>query len=666
MALAPVVLDDLDWKAMVEAIRRRIPAASDGAWTLHAPVDPGITLLELFAWQLEQRLYRMDQAPEALTRGLLALAGTRTRRTRCAHTVLQVVAGQATLVPRRTEFMLVGAEPPMVYSTRTPLAMLKPLPDGLRLWVGERERSNELRQGRVIRLLPREGEGEETRIELLLAQPPAAGDGQAWFGLSLQLRTATGIAPQWSPDAVAGVPPPTAVEWSYPAGGGRLKPFAVDDGTGGLRRSGVVRLRIPPDWQAEPGGAYAIHLRATAADFSAPPRLVALEPNAVIARHARATPLREERAEWLPLAGNVIRLDAHAADEADRGVPPLESACVLALRERDGQWHAWRAALSLHASGPTQRVFVVDRERAQLRFGDGLRGRLPVLSSEPGPNIRYRYVVGGGSAGTVGPSVRGAAAEPDWEAPGGIMARSLTASLGGGEAETLQQARDRTTAALRAPARAVTADDFVDLARSTPGVAVRRAHAAIGRHPGQPCLAVPGAVTVYVLPDAPREDVDPELVEDAFVPAPQPDAGLLAAVRARLDAARLLTTELFVSAPTYRAIGLRAVLQGDVHDPAQLREVVRERLQRFLDPLVGGDDADGWPFGEPVRASVMLREVQAAAGRQARVLEVAIGIDGGEPAERCRAIEIGPHELVWLQGLDLRFQRGATAVEGLR
>lgn len=666
MALAPVVLDDLDWKTMVEAIRRRIPAASDGAWTLHAPVDPGITLLELFAWQLEQRLYRMDQAPEDLTLALLALAGTRPRRTRCAHTVLQVLSDQPTLVPRRTEFTLAGAEPAVVYSTRTRLAVLKLLPDGLRLWVGAQERSADLRRGRVIRLLPGAGEGDETRIALRLASPPAAGDGKAWFGLFLHLRTAARIAPQWSPEAVPAVPPPSTVEWSYPAGGGQRKVFAVDDGTGGLRRSGVVRLRIPSDWQPEPDGSYAIHLRAAAEGFSAPPRLVAVEANAVIARHARATERQEQRAEWLPLAGNVVRLDAGAADQADRGVPPLETACALALRERDGQWHAWWPVPSLHASGPDRRAFVVDRARALLRFGDGLRGRLPVLSTGPGPNIRFRYVVGGGPAGTVGPSMRGPSAGPDWESPGGLAARSLVASLGGSEAETLQEASDRTAAMLRRPTRAVTANDFVELARGTPGVAVRRAHAAIGRHPGQPCLAVPGAVTVYVVPDVPREEVDADLVEDAFVPAPRPDAGLLAAVRARLDAARLVTTELFVSAPTYRGVGLRAVLQGDVHDPARLRERIHDRLRRFLDPLVGGDEGEGWPFGEPVRASVMLREVQAAAGREARVLEVAIGIDGREPAESCRAVEIGPHELVWLRTLELQFRRGAAAVEGLR
>ena len=41
MALDPIKLDDLTWNEMVVAIRRRIPAASGGQWTLHAPVDPG-------------------------------------------------------------------------------------------------------------------------------------------------------------------------------------------------------------------------------------------------------------------------------------------------------------------------------------------------------------------------------------------------------------------------------------------------------------------------------------------------------------------------------------------------------------------------------------------------------------------------------------------------
>jgi hypothetical protein len=57
MAIPQITLDDLTWADLSAAARGRIPAGSNGRWTLHAPVDPGITLLELHAWLLEQRLY---------------------------------------------------------------------------------------------------------------------------------------------------------------------------------------------------------------------------------------------------------------------------------------------------------------------------------------------------------------------------------------------------------------------------------------------------------------------------------------------------------------------------------------------------------------------------------------------------------------------------------
>src|SRR5262245_51269631 len=75
MTLQALHLDDLGWRAMVDAIRGRIAGVSEEEWTLHAPVDPGVTLLELFAYLLEQRIYWLDQVPDALINGLIALLG---------------------------------------------------------------------------------------------------------------------------------------------------------------------------------------------------------------------------------------------------------------------------------------------------------------------------------------------------------------------------------------------------------------------------------------------------------------------------------------------------------------------------------------------------------------------------------------------------------------
>src|SRR5690242_3621551 len=68
-----LTLDDLTWNDLVDVGRRAVPAASDGQWTLHAPVDPGITLMELFAAQLEQRLFTLDRVPDTLVRAVLRL-----------------------------------------------------------------------------------------------------------------------------------------------------------------------------------------------------------------------------------------------------------------------------------------------------------------------------------------------------------------------------------------------------------------------------------------------------------------------------------------------------------------------------------------------------------------------------------------------------------------
>ena len=66
MALPELSLADLGWDDLVGLARRRIAAVTRGEWTLHAPVDAGMTMVELFAWLLEQRVFWLDQVPDAV------------------------------------------------------------------------------------------------------------------------------------------------------------------------------------------------------------------------------------------------------------------------------------------------------------------------------------------------------------------------------------------------------------------------------------------------------------------------------------------------------------------------------------------------------------------------------------------------------------------------
>src|SRR3954454_9376688 len=63
MPLTLPKLDDRSYADLLEEARTLIPSL-DPAWTDHNPTDPGITLIELFAWLAEMLIYRADQVPD--------------------------------------------------------------------------------------------------------------------------------------------------------------------------------------------------------------------------------------------------------------------------------------------------------------------------------------------------------------------------------------------------------------------------------------------------------------------------------------------------------------------------------------------------------------------------------------------------------------------------
>jgi hypothetical protein len=163
----------------------------------------------------------------------------------------------------------------------------------------------------------------------------------------------------------------------------------------------------------------------------------------------------------------------------------------------------------------------------------------------------------------------------------------------------------------------------------------------------------PGSVTVYAAPYSTD-------------PAPQPDPGALQAARARLESARLIGTEMFVEGPRYRQISLLVELQGTPADPSSLRNIIVTGLQTFLNPLTGGDDKTGWPFGDAVSPSALLRQAQDAAGDGIAVVSVAIGIDGAPPTQTCVDVAIGPDDLVTLTNVEVGLSAGPAFSGGLQ
>lgn len=690
MPLQPVQLDTLDWDQMVTAIRTRIVPDSRGKWTLHAPVDPGITLLDLFAWLLDQRIYWMAQTPDALMLAVLSLLGVTPLGAQVAVTLFQL---QDSAVPPRNLpvapagmlLQLKNSDPPLVFTLDDGISVL-PLATGAvpGLTVNGVDRSRDLQQGRVVPLIATGASASEVAITVALSAPLNAVAPGQFFSLMIDLDTPGDLADdirgdipaEWTAEAVADIPVAASLTWSYAStngGTGTFAAAAIHDGTAGLRRPGIVRLPLPTDWQPEPAAAgaavttYKVVLQIESATFTSPPRLQAVQFNVALGHHSWSRTKAPTTMGWRPLPGNVVSLSAAASDSNLVEYPPIEATVQVQVTEQGQAASGWQYVNGFSFAGPLDRVFAVDRVHSQISFGNGLNGHLPVVDPTVASSISVTYAAGGGLDGNVGQGCV-------WSAEPGrtidpypmFTAVNLAAGEGGADSETLESALERAAAGLDERDRAVSKTDYENLVLSTPGVDFRRAYAAVGYNADFPCTPMPGFVTVFAVPYAPRVQTDGDAAAEAFVAAPQPDAGALEAAQARLDAGRLIGGQVVVVGPSYRAVWLDVLVAVSVPLATSVRQALITALQTFLDPLVGGADGSGWPFGAPLRPSALLQAAQESLGDSGDVQSVGIRLKGMTAAQSCQDVVIEPYELPVLQHVQIRTQARAAMAGGLR
>ena len=71
---------------------------------------------------------------------------------------------------------------------------------------------------------------------------------------------------------------------------------------------------------------------------------------------------------------------------------------------------------------------------------------------------------------------------------------------GGAAAQTIDQAAGGADQLVESSGRAVTLNDYEQLAENTPGTRIARVTAIANMHPDFPCFSAPGMITVIVLP----------------------------------------------------------------------------------------------------------------------------------------------------------------------
>jgi predicted phage baseplate assembly protein len=232
------------------------------------------------------------------------------------------------------------------------------------------------------------------------------------------------------------------------------------------------------------------------------------------------------------------------------------------------------------------------------------------LSKIPARGARIRVErmrVGGGDAGNLGPGAL-AQVQPPFTPVAKLKALQPLRATGGRDAETLEEAEKRIPALFRHRDRAVTADDYEQLAFTTPGVRVGRVEVLPlfkphGRRPN-----VPGVVSVMALPfragfEAPYPRIDRPFIETVFK---------------RLNERKPLGTELYVIGCEY----IQLALTVGIDNPGGKEETntaVKEALKRYLYCLApGGPQGRGWPLGRTVKR----RELEIVVSRVDGVMGV--------------------------------------------
>ncbi|HEX2088298.1 MAG TPA: putative baseplate assembly protein [Solirubrobacteraceae bacterium] len=610
MTLADVRLDDRDFQSLVDEARRRIAETCPG-WNEHNVSDPGITLIEQFAWMTDLLLYRVNRIPERVHLELLALLGVRLRPAEAARALVRFRLAASAAAPVHipagsTQVATVAAPPsaPLVFAVAEPVT----IPD-LRLAAMVLTRSGVARSLPVVDgvVQPPEDDravfGAPPRPNDAIALGFAAALGHLTIEVDIEATVAEG----------AGIRPASPPwEWEVAQEDGEWVPAHVlRDDTGGFNYgSGIVELQLPPRSGELTMGEHRLHwvrCRLAAPDDADPGRSGYAHAPALDRLSVRVTgalvPVEHAGVEEGEVLGHSDGTPGQTFHVRHRPALPLADGDVLEVWDAQRmEWDPWELREGFDASGPDDRHFAFDPVTGTVELGPAVRvpggwRRLGAVPPE-GTELRMRrYRHGGGIAGNVKADALTVLRTP---VAGIDSVTNPEPARDGFEAESPAAARARVGATLAVRERAVTAKDVEQLVRAASPLVAR---VRCGTPP--PGKAIPVRILPHV-PGDPARQLEPE----ELVPTEE----MLADVARHLDDRRVLGTRLHVTPVALRGATVATQVRIGAHaESGDVVSAVAAALYRFVNPLVG-PDGDGWPFGRALEVAELDVLVRAVPG----------------------------------------------------
>ncbi|WP_329277764.1 putative baseplate assembly protein [Streptomyces sp. NBC_01451] len=640
MALPSPNLDDRRFQQFVDDAKRYIQQRAP-EWTDHNVSDPGVTLVETVAHMADQIVYRLNRVPEKNHLAFLDLVGITLFPPSAARTDvtfwLSAPQEETVLLPPGTEAatLRTESEEAVVFATERELAVVPC------------ELGHLVVQGNGVPVADRTADLTEGKDVLCFTEAPSPGDCML-FGLTAAVpHCAVALDLDSRVDGVGVDPRQPPLLWEAWTEDGWAACEVDRDGTGGLNRPGEVVLHVPGGHTlSRTGGREAGWLRCRVTEplnnqpfYTTSPTIRSAEAftmgGTTRAVHAE-TVYDEALGESTGLPGQRLRL-ANAPVVGDD--PPL----LLQSAAGPEGWTDWQVVPHFSASAADDRHLTLDAATGEIAFGPAVRepdGTLRQYGAVPpkGAVLRARrYRTGGGRAGNV---ARGAVQVLRSSIPYVSEVVNREAARGGVDGETVEEAKVRAPITLRAQERAVTLRDYEELARrAAPETArITCLEGDEGEHGSY-------AVRVLVVPQA-VPDPGGRLRFEQLVPG---DA-LLQRITRHLDERRLIGTRLAVGPPFYQGVTVVATVHAFRGvDTDRVRRKAHDALYRHLDPLTGGTDGKGWPFGRPVQSGEVFAVLQRVPGVEL-VDEVQLHPADpltGKRGEATNRIDLAPPSLVF-------------------
>lgn len=608
MPLPTPQLDNRSFQDIFAEARSRIPRYCP-EWTDHNLSDPGITLLELFAWMTELILFRLNQVPDKNYIKFLEMMGIKLLPPRAARVDvtfrLSATQSSKVTIPAGTEVATVRTETEesIVFTTDSDLVIDMPtLVECLATSDGKHF------DGRMAALDVPEG-------QFLAFEPKPRPNNALLLGLKGELvKNLLVLDIDCDIEGIGVSPDNPPLAWEAWCGEKGWSPAEViRDTTGGLNRHGIVELILPPELAGREFGGKSAHAwlqcRVTPPQSGQPfyersPRIKRVVPRTT-GGNTTATHAMSVKGEILGISDGNPGQSFQLRNSPILVRGPGETLEVVSSDNES--FEAWQEVEDFADSGSQDKHFVCDSVIGTVAFGPAIRqpdGTIKQYGAVPPKGIRIRfssYKFGGGVIGNI---AAGTLTVLKSSIPYVSGVTNRRPAQGGADGETLERAKLRAPTILRARHRAVTAEDFE--------VFTLEASSAVSR---AKCLGSEDSeefVTVCVVP--PIKDEKTHLTKHDLVV----DSKVREEIQAFLNQRCLLTITSKVEDARYIWVTVEARIKiQSGFDMKRIQKLLEKRLYGYLNPFTGGPRGQGWPFGRDLSSFELYSLLHAIRGVEA-------------------------------------------------